>query len=107
MPWADVRPLPKVCQGKPANTWHWVAVPQALGHFLRLPTAFQDEDINDDDDDKEPLSRTAALRRRLTRRWLVTVPALVSALLIIAGLALVTVRPSKQVRRRAGLRAAS
>ena len=48
------------------------------------------------------MSRVAALRRRLTKRWLVTVPALISALLIIAGLALVTVRPNKQVRHARG-----
>ena len=66
-----------------ANTPH-------ASHCVRV----QDEDIPDE---KEPLSKAAALRRRLTKNLFITVPVIVSALLMIAGLALVTVRPSKQV----------
>ena len=54
----------------------------------------QDEDL---DEENQPSSRAAALRRRLTKNHFITVPIIVSALLFIAGLALVTVRPDKQV----------
>ena len=62
--------------------------------LVELAWRTQDEDVTDE---KEPLSRTAALRRRLTKNLFITVPVILSALLMIAGLALVTVRPDKQV----------